>query len=413
MTFVSGKWGNIMKKKILVIGITMAAAGSEKSFLSFAETIDYNRYEVDLLLAVREGDFLPLVPETIRIIDMGPMGELFKISRKNAKNIMMKRYLARNPFRALGLLPYINEMKKAPNDRERSFAANRMWLHMMKKMPILSGEYDIALAYWGDRTMFYMVDKVRAKKKIAWLHFDYAEPPREDAVYRYYFSKCDKVITVSSEIERSLSAALPEIASRVVTVENRIDRKSIRRLALESADFEDDFDGLRLVTVGRICEQKGYDLALGAVARLVNEGYPIRWYVIGAGEGDYYDALHSQITALGIEGAVRFLGIKQNPYPYMKAAYIYLQPSRHEGKPISVEEAKVLGCPILVTNYTSAHEQLDDGRLGMICEISEDDIYSGLKKMLDDNEMRADFKRNLSEFTDQNDENTLILQDFE
>ena len=168
---------------MLIVGITMAAAGSEKSFLSFAGSLDYDKYDVDLLLAKKTGDFLPLVPKEIRILEMGNMGELFLIDKNNARKIILRRYLLKNPFRIFELLPYLFRMKKAKNPEARSFAAGRMWLSMMKKMPTFPGNYDIALAYWGDRTMFYMVDKVTAKKKIAWLHFDYSNPPREDALY--------------------------------------------------------------------------------------------------------------------------------------------------------------------------------------------------------------------------------------
>ena len=178
-----------MKKRILVIGITMAAAGSEKSFLSFANTIDYEKYDVDLLLARKTGGFLPLVPEKIRMLEMGVLGELFEINRKNARSVILKRYLLKNPFRCFGLFPHLMKIKRAENPERRSFAANRMWLSMMEKMPDFPGEYDIALAYWGDRTMFYMIDKVHAKRKIAWLHFDYSRPPREDALYREYFRR--------------------------------------------------------------------------------------------------------------------------------------------------------------------------------------------------------------------------------
>lgn len=377
-----------MKKRILVIGITMAAAGSEKSFLSFANTIDYEKYDVDLLLARKTGDFLPLVPEKIRVLEMGELGELFEIDRKNARSVILKRYLLKNPFRCFGLLPYGFKMLGAKSAEQRSFAANRMWLAMMKKMPDFSGEYDIALAYWGDRTMFYMIDKVHAKRKIAWLHFDYSRPPREDALYREYFRRCDKVVTVSAEIEKSLKAALPDVADRVVTIENIINKEEIISMASEPTDFGDDFGGMRLLTVGRICPQKGYDLAVPAVARLISEGYPIRWYIIGRGDDAYAEGLRGQIAKSGICESVVFMGMQKNPYKFMKVADIYFQPSRHEGKPIAVEEAKVLCRPIFVTDYTSAAEQTENGTLGLVGDISEEGIYRGLKKLLDDGALR-------------------------
>ena len=94
-----------MKKRVLIIGITMAVAGSEKSFLSFAShAIDYSRYDVDLLLAKREGDFLDRIPKEIRVLDMGEMGELFLLDRKNAASLIAKYGIFKHPFRVFSLL---------------------------------------------------------------------------------------------------------------------------------------------------------------------------------------------------------------------------------------------------------------------------------------------------------------------
>ena len=387
-----------MKKRVLIIGITMAAAGSEKSFLSFAtHAIDYSRYDVDLLLAKPEGAFMDRVPKEIRILDMGEMGELFLLDRKNAVSLIAKNGIFKNPVRSVSLLPYIIKRIIVRTPEEKTFAAHRLWMKLMDFMPVFEKSYDVALAYWGDRTMFYMVDKVRAEKKIAWLHFDYGKPPREDEVYEKYFSACDRVITVSTEIENSLKKALPSIASKVLTVENIIDKNEILVASEEYADFEDDFKGIRIVTMGRICEQKGYDLAVPAIVRLKKEGYFIKWYILGCGSKEEERALTELIARCHAEDCVSMLGIRKNPYPYIKNADIYMQPSRHEGKPISVEEAKILCKPILVTNYTSAREQLENGNFGMITEISEEGIYHGLKNFLDDEELRTQYSRILSE----------------
>ena len=372
-----------MKQKMLIIGITMAAAGSEKSFLSFARhAIDYDQYEVDLLLAKKTGDFLSQIPKNIRVLEMGKEGEIFLINRDNAARIIARRYLLKNPLRAFSLLPHIIKRKTAKTAAEKDFASNRMWCELLKKMPAWDTEYDVALAYWGDHTMFYMCDKVKAKKKIAWLHFDYASPPREDALYLHYFSKCDKVVTVSKKIEASLKQALPEIADKVMTMENIIDAEDILQRASEPCDLADDFQGIRLLTVGRICHQKGYDMAIPAIARLVSEKHDIKWYIIGDGEAIDKENLHARIRQYGLQDRVSFLGIRQNPYPYMKACDIYLQPSRHEGKPIAVEEAKILQKPIVVTDYFSAREQMAGYPIYEIAEISEDGIYGGLQTML-------------------------------
>lgn len=382
-----------LKKRMLIIGIRMDVAGTEKSFLSFAKKINYEEYDVDLLLASEKGGFLHLVPREIKIKTMGKYAEIFEITRKNASSVIFRNFIKKNPFFAFSLLPYIIKMKKG--EKERSFAANRMWLKLMSKMPVFSEEYDIALAYWGDHTMFYMIDKVKAVKKISWLHFDYDEPLREDALYLPYFRKCDKLVTVSTEIEKSLSARFPELADKIVTIENTIDIEDIKEKSLEYTDFCDKFEGLKIISVGRLCEQKGFDMAIEAIARICGKGEKLRYYILGDGDADYKQMLRSLAEKNNISENVVFLPETDNPYKYMVRCDIYLQPSRHEGKPISVEEAKALCLPICVTNYKSAHEQLKNGRLGMICEISSDGIYKVLYSMIFDKNKRDELKNAL------------------
>lgn len=383
-----------MKKRMLIIGIRMNAAGTEKSFLSFSKYIDYEKYDVELLLASKTGEFLKFVPPQIKITTMGKWGWIFDITKDNAVSLITKNVIKKNPFFAFSLVPYIIKMKRG--GVSRLYAANRLWVKLMKKMPIREEEYDIALAYWGDHTMFYMVDKVNAKKKISWLHFDYDEPPREDALYLPYFDKNDKIVTVSNEIKNSVIKKFPSLESKTVVIENVIDEDDIKRKAKEDSDFVGDFDGIKILSVGRLCEQKGFDLAIPAVARLFREGENVRYYIIGEGSGEYKQKLLDTARENGAEDYVRFLPRTDNPYKYMARCDIYLQPSRHEGKPISVEEAKVLCLPICVTEYKSAREQLGDGSLGYICEISEEGIYNGLKTLLHDKDKREGYRTALS-----------------
>ncbi len=395
-----------MKKKMLIVGITMSAGGSEKSFLSFAEHIDYKKWDVTLLLAEKKGAFLPLLPSQIKVETMAD-GEIMEISAANAKKILLEKYVAKNPLRAFPLAFYATRTALANGDK-KVYAKNRLWLAAMKTLESHPGEYDLAIAYWGDRTMFYMVDKVCAKKKIAWLHFDYRHPPREDALYEKYFMKCDKVVTVSGEIEKSLAEALPAVREKIVTMENIIDAEQIKLLAELGNGYADGFDGIRILTVGRICEQKGYDIALPALARLKNEGFSFRWYALGENGGEYAERIRRMASSLGMDKYFIMLGTTENPYKYIKECDIYFQPSRHEGKTIAVEEAKILCRPILVTDYRTAHEQLSGGELGMICDISEKGIEIAMRKMLSDSTLRTSFSEKLGKITQNRDVETEI-----
>lgn len=384
-----------MKKKLLVIGITMNGAGTEKSFLSFAECLDYDKYEVDLLLAKKGGLFMPLVPPRINVIEMGKYGEMFFLSAKNAPSLLWNTFIKEKPSTFFEILPYF--LWSLVSQKNRQAAAIRMWVKLLRHMPPLEGHYDAAVAYWGDRTIFYMVDKVKADKKIAWMHFDYNNPKRDDKTYLHYFKQCDRIVNVSAAVDGILKDKLPEIADRCIVIENIQNASLIRRMALDGKSYPDEaFKGARILTVARISEQKGLDLAVPALARLIREGYKVRWYIIGDGERSYVEKIKSLAVDCGVADTLIFLGTTTNPYPYMRDCTIYAQPSRHEGKPISVEEAKIMRCPILACDYLSAREQLADGELGLVVPISEDGVYEGLKRLLDDGELRARYTDRLN-----------------
>lgn len=386
-----------MKKiKMLVVGITMNCAGSEKSFLSFLSCLDFERFDVTLLLAKREGLLLDQILENVRVQVMEKYGDMFLLSGKNAAKTLINCFVKKNPLTLFEIFPYFVKTLFSKGEK-RSSAATKMWLHFMKKMPEITEPYDVALAYWGDRTMFYMCDKVNAAKKIAWLHFDYANPPRDDSIYLEYFRKCDKVVTVSQLIDDSLKSKLPEIADRTVMMENITNPKQIWDLALRGESFPDThFTGKRILTIGRIGEQKGLDLAVPALKRLREENFDVRWYVLGDGDEDYKKYMAQLLLDNGVADMMIFLGTTQNPYSYLRDCDIYAQPSRHEGKPISVEEAKIMYKPIFVTHYLSAPEQLEGGELGVIGEISSEGIYEGIKKLLTDEKLCDTLSERLS-----------------
>lgn len=383
------------KTKMLVVGITMNCAGSEKSFLSFLSCLDRDRFDVTLLLAKREGLLMELLPSWVKVEVMEKYGDLFLLSGKNAVKLMLDCFVRENPLTLFEIAPYFLRTLFTGGEK-RASAATKMWIHFMKKMPAVKEKYDVAVAYWGDRTMFYMCDKVNADKKITWLHFDYSNPPRDDDIYEKYFAQCDKVVTVSALVDQSLREALPSIADRCVMMENITNPRQIRQLAAVGDSFSDDgYTGKRILTIGRISDQKGLDMVVPVLRRLRDEGYDLRWYVLGEGTAEYTEWLKGLLRDAGVEDMMVFLGTTINPYGYLAGCDIYAQPSRHEGKPISVEEAKILCKPILASRYLSAPEQLAGEEYGLLCDISPEGIYEGIKKLIDSPELCEKFRKRL------------------
>lgn len=385
---------NDKKIKLLIIGIIMNCAGTEKSFLAFANNLDYSKYDVTLLLAKKEGKLIDKIPQQIKIKTMDQRyADLFLLSGANAAKTIWNCNIKHAPLTIFEILPYA--VKMVINRSNRSGIATRLWCRMMSKMPELKEEYDVAAAYWGDRTMFYMCVKVKAKKKIAWLHFDYDNPPRDDKLYLSYFKKCDNIVTVSSRVNDALKNKLPQISDRCTVIENINDPITIDEMSKQGSSFDDDYKGTRILTVARICDQKGQDMAVDALKRLINDGYNVRWYFLGGGDSTDIEALKKRAEENGISDKIVLLGTTDNPYPYIKDCGIFALTSRYEGKPITVEEAKMMCKPILATKYVSAAEQLDSGKFGVLCDINEESIYYGLKKLLDSSDLRDEIVSNL------------------
>jgi len=381
------------KKKLLFCGITMNCAGTEKAFLSLLDEIDFDRYDVDLLLAKKEGLLMPLIPKQVRVIGGMEYGEMFLLSSKNAIPVILRSVLKKSPLMIFPLIPYFFKIVLVPE--KRSFTATRMWCRILRKFRSFSEEfgidteYDAALAFWGDRSMFYMCDKVKAKKKLAWLHFDYAHPPRDNELYLDYFNRCDYVINVSTACHEALVNTLPQIAEKCVMMENIRSPRQIRELADEGQTFTDtDFGGTRILSVMRICEQKGSDFIAPVLAKLVSEGHNVKWYIVGGGDDAAVAELKASAERAGISDRLTLLGTTDNPYGYIRDADIFALPSRYEGKPITVEESKILCKPIAVTNYLSAEEQLNMGEYGVIGGEGEEGIYTALKTLLTSPELR-------------------------
>lgn len=375
----------------------MNCGGTEKSFLSFASCLDYTRYDVDLLLVKRTGELYGSIPKEINIIEMpdSQYADMFLLSGKNAMKTIWNCFCKKNPLMLFVVLPYL--VKIIVNPKQRADIANRLWCRLLQEFSVLEGEYDIAAAYWGDRTMFYMVDKVKAKKKITWLHFEYGNPPRDDALYYDYFSRCDNVVTVSEKINETLVSKFPGLSDRFITIQNINNPKHIWNMALQGESFPDQwFTGKRLLTIARVSKQKGLDMAVEALKLLCADEMNVRWYIIGGGDQEDIDFIKAKAVEEGVAHMLILLGTKQNPYPFLRDCDIYVQPSRYEGKPITVEEAKIMYKPIVATNYLSASEQLDFGELGVITDIDSKAIYGGIRRLLEDNSLRDNLTMRLS-----------------
>jgi glycosyltransferase involved in cell wall biosynthesis len=268
-------------------------------------------------------------------------------------------------------------------------------------------EYDTVIAFMEGQPIYYAVTKVKSKNKIGFIHGDYTAMGLNKEFDRAFIGKLNALCTVSESCKTALDNTFPEYSNRFHVVYNIISSTFMREMAKEQADFEDDFSGMRVLSIARLSHQKGLDIALPAIAALKKKEIRFKWYIIGIGPEK--ENLDAKIQELGIGDYVRFMGERSNPYPYLKACDIYLQPSRFEGKSIAVDEAMVMCRPILLTDFSTASDQIDSGKNGLIVPMDSEGVAGGLEDLLLNEEKRAEFSAALAkcDYTNENEINKL------
>ena len=255
------------------------------------------------------------------------------------------------------------------DSKERSFDSSAFHYVAECVQPYLPsledlGEYDLAISFLQPHNI--VLNKVKAKRKVAWIHTDYSSVHVNAELELPVWAGFDYIASISPDCTKSFLKAFPSLENKIIEIENILSSDFIRQQA-ELLDVSEEMPkkGINLLSVGRYCHAKNYDNVPDIMKRLLEKGFKdLRWYIIGFG-GDE-PLIRQKIAEAGMEGHVILLGKKDNPYPYIKACDIYVQPSRYEGKSVTVREAQVLCKPVIVTNYPTAKSQIKDGVDGII-----------------------------------------------
>lgn len=250
-------------------------------------------------------------------------------------------------------------------------------------------EYDVAISFMERWSLYYLVKKTCAKKKISWIHVDYGAAKMFIDIDMPFFMRVDKVVLVSEKCLQNFKSIAPEIANKSLMIENLLSSEVVKQRAGVSvprnvAKLFDEVEGkVKMVSVCRISfPHKGLDRGIKALARLKKQGEieNLIWFIIG--DGPDLNNLKAMVDKFGLNNYVRVLGAYNNPLNIEAKCDIFFLPSRYEGKPMAVTEAQMLGLVPIVSNYASASEQVRNLYDGLIMENSDDGIYDGLDYML-------------------------------
>lgn len=372
------------KTKVLFAYPAMNIGGSTTCLLSILNGLDYSKYDVDLLLNSNTGDLLYMVPEQVKLLPPA-------LKYQNKKAEYLHRLLSPK---------YLYHFIKS----KRITKKTGLWIRGTQYLELndvefyrdINDEYDVAIAALeGDRCKF-VARHIKAPKKIAWIHINYKDAKFDPQYDRSTMKKFDNVVLVSEECKNAFDEFFPELVNKSLVVENILSQKYVQRRANENVDLLVDKGKLNLATVCRITfDSKALDRAVKVFAKLKQENRlkDICWYIIG--DGSDMQTLKSMISEAGLDDYIKPLGMKKNPYPYLKNMDMFFLPSRWEGKPMVVTEAFMLGLPALVTEYSSAREQVRDGVDGIIVDNSEEGIHKGLKRIIENPELITELHNNV------------------
>lgn len=363
-----------MKKNIAIVTQHMMIGGIEKALLSMIEYIPKHKYNVTLFIMTRGGELEKGIPEWVKIISV--YGEENTIKEKLINSIKNKKIL-----RGMRIAIYMPLSILSKNEDRQKY-------YISKTIEKVDIEYDIAISYHNLFTFSveYVANFLKAKRKIVWGHADVRAYISEIEKNRKYYEKFNDIFLVSKEAKNEFLKLYPELSYKTAVFYNTISKSKLEKMAQTGETFEDNFNGIRILTIGRLVNEKSQKIIPEIMMKLKNNNKAIRWYLIGDGEDREY--IKNKIREFKLENDVILLGIKYNPYKYLKDCDIYVQPSQNECYCTSIMEAKCLKKPIVATDVNGVNEQIINNKNGLIVKYNIDSICIGIKKLIDNNQLR-------------------------
>ncbi|MGL4866620.1 MAG: glycosyltransferase [Cetobacterium sp.] len=366
-------------KSVLIASYDMEIGGVERSLASMLNNFDYKNHEVDLLLYNHTGPFLQYIPAEVNLL---PQNKSYSTIRKGIGTIarLGMPHLAFERVRA----KFVGKsgIKKGFDD---TYQMQLMWRYCKKYFRKVDKKYDVAISYLWPHD--FVLDKVNAKVKIAWIHTDYSKINPDREMDLKIWERYDYIVAVSEDCLESFLKIYPTLALRCRVIENITSPKFIKEMSDKGRDkIPFDSENFNLLSVARFSYAKGIDIAVETLRILKKRGYEnIKWYVVGYG-GDE-EQIKRLIEAYSLKNNFILLGKRENPYPFMKRCDLYVQPSRYEGKAVTVSEAQILGKPVLITNYPTASSQVKDGVDGIITDLSPEGLADKIETLYKDRDI--------------------------
>ena len=385
-------------KTILIVSLGMEIGGAERSLLTLLSELNYSKVKVDLFLLHKKGDLLKYIPKEVNVLKEKQYYSQLAIPLKEV--IKNKKYSIAYGRIQAKILAKIYDIFHRPKN-ESYVELEYSHKYTKRFMPQIAAEnYDLIISYLTPH--YFAAEKAFGKKKVAWIHTDYEYIDCDVNSEKEMWDQYDKIVAISAAVKASFLKKFPMLEHKIIMVENTVSRKFIECQANEFDVLNQlDQHSVKLLSIGRFCHPKNFDSIPEICSLLIKQGHKVKWYIIGFGEDE--NLIKSKIEEYRMEKSVIILGKRINPYPYIKACDIYVQPSRYEGKAITVLEAQALNKPVIITNYGTAGSQLKDGNNGIIVSLENQKCAEEIGKVIDNMKLQKDLTENCKHMQFPND----------
>ncbi len=365
------------KKKLLIVIPHMTVGGVQKSLISASKALDYDKYDVTLYLRKNRTDLLPFVDNRINVIVNTDPNKYY---RKPYAVALQAKALA---AKILGNTAKAKEINGILEERIR-----RDMLEYERRTYFADTHYDFAIAYVQGYVAQFVAECVDADKKILFFHTSTNDNPEiHNAVIPLY----SRIAALHAEQKALIEEWYPDARGKITIVENYTDKELI---TAQSKEFSiPETDKTVICSCGRLSPVKGFDMAVEAAKILRDNGIDFIWYFVG--DGPERSKAEKLISEYSLESNVVITGMQKNPYPYIAACDIYVQPSYEEAMPVTILEAHRLGRPVITTATVGGCKLVENGKNGIVCEISSDTIAESIINLINNKELYNTILNNL------------------
>lgn len=391
-----------MNPRIFINMHYMEIGGAERALLGLLNAFDTNKVEVYLFINQHTGEFMKLIPNTVNLLpEISAYSVIEKpittAIKKGHLGIAFARLLAKvahkfysSPLRHYVTLPLFLKKQRSCEDAS---IFNLVAKYTTPLLPSLKkyGKYDLAISFLTPHNI--VQDKVIAKKKLAWIHTDYSTISVNVEEELPIWNSFDKIVSISSDVTKAFIKTFPSLCDKIIEIENILSPSFIRQQAQLFSPQEMQDDCVKICSVGRFCYAKNFENVPYIAQKLKGKGLSFKWFIVGF--GDTTETIQN-IKSTNTEDCVILLGKKENPYPYVANCDIYVQPSRYEGKSVTVREAQILCKPVVITNYPTASSQVNNGVDGIICDMNNDSIANEIFNLVQDKDKQTEILEYLS-----------------